>query len=158
MKRIGILALVISVILTSCNGQKKTEKAELSKETINPKTNIIVNKEYDDKGNLIRYDSTYSSYYSNIKNDSLLGDSVFNNFKDYFNQNYGFSNQPYFNNFFFEDSLLKYDFYKRDFFSNRFENNMEHMDHLFMEMDSLKNSFFNKQFQENEKGKSPKKE
>jgi hypothetical protein len=158
MKRIGILALVISVILNSCNGQKKTEKAELLNDTINPKTKIIVNKEYDDNGNLISYDSTYSSYYSNIKTDTLLGDSIFNNFKNYFNQNYGFSNQPYFNNFFFEDSLLKYDFYKRDFFSNRFDKNMEHMDHLFMEMDSLKNSFFNKQFQENEKGKSPKKE
>ena len=126
-------------------------------DTITPKTNIIVNKEYDDKGNLIRYDSTYSSYYSNIETNKLLGDSVLNNFKNYFNQSYGFSNQPYFNNFFFEDSLLKYDFYKRDFFSNRFENNMEHMDKLFMEMDSLKNSFFYQQFQNTDKGKNTQK-
>jgi len=157
MKSIGILALAISIILNSCNGQKKTEKTELLNDTITPKTNIIVNKEYDDKGNLIRYDSTYSSYYSNIETNKLLGDSVLNNFKNYFNQSYGFSNQPYFNNFFFEDSLLKYDFYKRDFFSNRFENNMEHMDKLFMEMDSLKNSFFYQQFQNTDKGKNTQK-
>jgi len=157
MKHIGIVALAISIILNSCNGQKKTEKTELLNDTITPKTNIIVNKEYDDKGNLLRYDSTYSSYYSNIVNDTLLGDSVFNNFKNYFNQSYGFSNQPYFNNFFFEDSLLKYDFYKRDFFSNRFENNMEQMDKLFMEMDSLKNSFFYQQFQNTDKGKNTQK-
>lgn len=157
MKRIGILALAISIILNSCNGQKKTEKTEMSKDTITPKTNIIVNKEYDDKGNLIRYDSTYSSYYSNIVHDTLLGDSVFNNFKNFFNQSYGFSNQPYFNNFFFEDSLLKYDFYKRDFFSNRFQNNMEQMDKLFNEMDSLKNNFFYRQFQNTDKEKNTQK-
>jgi len=126
-------------------------------DTITPKTNIIVNKEYDDKGNLIRYDSTYSSYYSNIETNKHLGDSVFNNFKNYFNQSYVFSNQPYFNNFFFEDSLLKYDFYKRDFFSDRFQNNMDHMDKLFMEMDSLKNSFFYQQFQNTDKGKNTQK-
>ena len=116
MKRLGILAFAISIILNSCNGQKKTDETEMINDTINPKTNIIVNKEYDDDGNLIRYDSTYSSYYSNIEADTILGDSLFNNFKDFFNQNYGFSNQPYFNNFFFEDSLLQYDFYKRDLF------------------------------------------
>lgn len=158
MKRIGILAIAISMILNSCNGQKKTEKTEILNDTITPKTNIIVNKEYDEKGNLIRYDSTYSSYYSNIETDTILGDSVFNNFKNFFNQNYGFSNQPYFNNFFFEDSLLKYDFYKRDFFSNRFQNNMEHMDKLFMEMDSLKNNFFYRPFEDIKKGENPKKE
>ena len=158
MKRIGILALAISLILNSCNGQKKTEKTEMAKDTITPKTNIIVNKEYDDEGNLIRYDSTYSSYYSNIVTDILLGDSVFSNFKNFFNQSYGFSTQPYFNNFFFEDSLLKYDFYKKDFFSNRFQNNMEKMDKLFMEMDSLKNSFYCRQYQNIDKGKNIKKE
>lgn len=158
MKRIGILAIAISIILNSCNGQKKTEKTESLNDTINPKTNIIVNKEYDDEGNLIRYDSTYSSYYSNIETDTLLGDSVFSNFKNYFNQSYGFSNQPYFNNFFFEDSLLKYDFYKKDFFSNRFQKNMEQMDKLFMEMDSLKNNFFNRPLNEIKKGENLKKE
>ncbi len=157
MKRIGILALAISLILNSCNGQKKTEKTEMAKDTITPKTNIIVNKEYDDEGNLIRYDSTYSSYYSNIVTDTLFGDSVFSNFKNFFNQSYGFSTQPYFNNFFFEDSLLKYDFYKKDFFSNRFQNNMEKMDKLFMEMDSLKNSFYYRQYQNLDKGKTPQK-
>jgi hypothetical protein len=158
MKRIGILAVAISIILNSCNGQKKTEETEMLLDTITPKTNIIVNKEYDDEGNLIRYDSTYSSYYSNIETDTLLRDSVFNNFKNFFNHNYGFSNQPYFNNFFFEDSLLKYDFYKKDFFYNRFQENMERMDKLFFEMDSLKNSFFYRQFQENKNTKDPKKE
>jgi hypothetical protein len=123
----------------------KEKKDNLTKNA--PKTDIKVNKEYDEKGNLIRYDSTYSSYYSNILNDTVLEDSIFNKFKSQFNQKYLFSQKSYFNDFFFQDSLLKYDFYKNDFFSERFKNNMQRMDMLFLEMDSMKNYFFEKQLQ-----------
>jgi hypothetical protein len=143
MERTIILILTISLTLSSCIGQtKKSEKQ--SKENL-PKTSIKVNKEYDKNGNIIKYDSTYSSYYSNIKDNSNLKDSVMEEFKNHFNQSYFFSNQPFFRNFFFQDSLLMYDFYKRDFFYNRFRNNMERMDSLFRGMDLMKNDFFNKQ-------------
>jgi hypothetical protein len=85
-------------------------------------------------------------YYSNIKNDTSLRDSIFHCFKNQFNQSYFFSNNPYFNDFIFQDSLLKYDFYKKDFFSNRFRDNMRRMDSLFWGTDSMKNNFFNQQF------------
>ena len=138
-----IIVVAISLTVASCNGQvKKTETQ--SKKNL-PQTSIKVNKEYDKNGNIVKYDSTYSSYYSNIKGDSSLLDSNFNNFKKQFNQSYFFSNQPFFKNFFFEDSLLKYDFYKKDFFYNRFRNNMERMDSLFKGMDEMKNNYFNKQ-------------
>jgi len=39
-----------------------------------------------------------------------------------------------------------YDFYKDDFFENRFKNNMEMMQKMFKDMDSLKNHFFKEQF------------
>ena len=146
MKRTGHIVLAFLLSLSSCNGQSGKGKKDTSAKNA-PKTDIKVNKEYDKNGNLIRYDSTYSSYYSNILNDSVLGDSIFNNFKSKFNQKYLFSQQPYFNDFFFQDSLLKYDFYKNDFFSNRYKNNMQRMDELFLEMDSMKNLFFKKQFQ-----------
>jgi len=143
MRTTLLAVLAISIALSSCNGQtmKKENKA---KETA-PQTNIKVNKEYDKNGNLIRFDSAYSSYYSNIKGDSVLKDSIFNNFKNQFNNSYFFSNQPYFKDFFFADSLLKYDFYKKDFFYNRFRQNMERMDSLFRGMDIVKNDFYNKQ-------------
>jgi len=142
--RTTILAvLAVSIALTGCNGQTLNKESK-SKGTA-PQTNIKVNKEYDKNGNLIRFDSAYSSYYSNIKGDSILKDSIFNNFKSQFNNNYFFSNQPYFKDFFFADSLLKYDFYKKDFFYNRFRQNMERMDSLFRGMDIVKNDYFNKQ-------------
>jgi hypothetical protein len=144
MKRIGYLTIAFLLCLGSCNGQSVKEKKETADKNL-PKTDIKVNKEYDKDGNLIRYDSTYSYFYSNILNDTILGDSIFSNFKNQFNQQYFFSQKPYFNDFFFQDSLLKYDFYKNDFFSNRFKNNMQQMDKLFMEMDSIKNYYFQQQ-------------
>jgi len=147
MKRLGAfsIAFIISLGLISCNGQSGKEKKEAPDKNL-PQTDVKVNKEYDEKGNLIRYDSTYSAYYSNISNDTTLRDSIFTNFKNQFNQRYFFSQEPFFQDFFFQDSLLKYDFYKNDFFSNRFRNNRQGMDSLFLKMDSLKNDFFHKQF------------
>jgi hypothetical protein len=146
MIRIGVLAIAISFALTSCNGQIKKQEKEGNAKIDIPKTNIKVDKQYDEKGNLIKYDSTYSYYYSNVKSDTILRDSIFNNFKNAFNQRYFFSKDPFFSDFFFIDSLLKYDFYRKDFFVNRYRNNMNRLDSLFWGMDSLKNSFFNKQF------------
>ena len=145
MIRTGILALALSLTLNGCNGQIKDEKS-VKTENPDPNTHVSVNKEFDDNGNLIRYDSTYSYFYSNIKDDTLLEDSILNAFKEHFNHQYNFSTQSFFNNLFFEDSLLFYDFYKDEFFSNRFQQNMEFMNDLFKEMDSLKNSFYFKQF------------
>jgi hypothetical protein len=140
-----LIAIALSVTLISCNGQTN-KKSENDKSTAEPQTNIKVDKQYDSNGNLIKYDSSYSFYYSNIKDDKNMGDSIFSNFKSQFNRKYSFSTDPYFSDFFFQDSLLKYDFYKKDFFLNRFRNNMKMMDSLFWGMDSLKNSFFSKQF------------
>jgi hypothetical protein len=145
MIRMGLIAIALSVTLISCNGQTN-KKSENDKSTAKPQTNIKVDKQYDSNGNLIKFDSSYSYYYSNIKDDKNVGDSIFSNFKNQFNQKYSFSANPYFNDFFFQDSLLKYDFYKKDFFLNRFRNNMKMMDSLFWGMDSLKNNFFGRQF------------
>jgi len=156
MIRIDLIVIALSVALISCNGQTKKEKSSGGDPSGNPQTSIKVDKKYDSNGNLIKYDSTYSYYYSNIQNKENLMDSVFNNFKSEFNQKYFFSRNPYFDDLFFQDSLLKYDFYRKDFFINRFRNNIRMMDSLFWGMDSLKNSFFNKQFIIPEPVKPPK--
>jgi hypothetical protein len=145
MKSIGLFAIALSVTLYGCNGQAGKTEEDITASNI-PQTNIKVDKQYDKDGNLLKYDSTYSYYYSNVKSDINLRDSILNNFKNQFNKRYFFSEDPFFNDLFFEDSLLMYDFYKKDFFLNRFRNNMNRMDSLFRDMDSLKNNFFNKQF------------
>lgn len=139
-----VMLLAVVFTFSSCTGQEKEKKENESQ----PKTNVVVNKEYDDNGNLIKYDSTYSYYYSNIEKDTFLMDSILNDFKGHFNENFYFSNRPYFNDLFFDDSLMGYDFYKSNFFLNRYKTNMERMQNLFMEMDSIKNKFFKNQFNE----------
>ena len=147
MQKLIISFVILLIGLSGCSGQKTDDN--LSKNNSNkPLTDIKVNKEYDKDGNLIRFDSTYSYYYSNVENDTILKDSIFNNFKNYFNEMYNFSNDPFFNNSFFQDSLLEYDFYRNDFFINRFKKNQMQMNKLFFDMDSIKNEFFNRQFKE----------
>ncbi len=141
----SIVCLAFVFLFSSCQGQIKKDKEELSNE-INPQTTISVNKEYDKNGNLIRYDSTYAMYYSSIQDDSIRGDSIYQNFRDYFNQRYFFSESPFFSEYFFLDSMLHDGFYTNDFFSNRFLNDMERMNNIFRGMDSIKNRFFEQQF------------
>ena len=148
MKRIWILFIAVTLIFSSCNGQDKQIKNDkLSAVKNAPQEDIKVNKEYDKDGNLIRYDSTYTYFYTNIENDTIAEDSIFTNFKNLFDLQYPFSYKPYFNDLFFEDSLMKYDFYKKDFFIERFKQNIEQTEKMFQEMDSIKNHFFNEQFQ-----------
>jgi hypothetical protein len=144
--------IALSLIFSSCNGQgvnKDKNKNNTDSTFIGgnqPKEDVRVNKEYDKNGNLIRYDSTYTYYYSNIDGNKAKADSIFNNFRKMFDIQYPFSKKSYFDDLFFEDSLLHYDFYKKDFFSERFRQNWQRMDRLFLEMDSIKNKFFMEQF------------
>ena len=145
--------LLFSSVLSSCDGQDKVRKnnnnSDVLKQT-KPKTEIKVNKKYDENGNLVSYDSTYY-YYSNSGNDSLLRDSVIKNFKSFFNQEYHFSNDKFFRDFFFQDSILEQAFFSDDFFLRRFEKDQKQMNALFEQMDSLKNYFFNQQFNQQNK-------
>ncbi|MFN4122718.1 MAG: hypothetical protein ACK4GL_05360 [Flavobacteriales bacterium] len=149
--------IAFSLIFSSCNGQEtnfKNSKSLTDTASVSnnyPKENIKVNKEYDQNGNLIRYDSTYTYFYSNVDGNKAALDSIFNNFRNMFNHTYPFSTKPYFDNLFFQDSLLQYDFYKKDFFLNRYKQNMQQLDRLFLEMDSVKNKFFIEQFPEKRK-------
>lgn len=151
-KAVLISMLLFFMIATACNGQKSTKSEERKSEN-QPKTNIQVNKEYDEKGNLIRYDSTYSYYYSSAENDIHFRDSVLNQFKQNFNTRFQFFRDPFFEDFFYRDSLMNLDFFSNDFFENRFRDNFKRMNELMMEMDSMKNLFFREKLQESEKKK-----
>ncbi len=145
MKQI-IFSLFLSVLaLVGCNAQNQEGTGKINIDSTNiikPQTEVKVNKEYDDQGNLIRFDSTYSYSYSNIENDTLLEDSIMSNFKHHFNKSNYFSSDPFFTDLFFQDSLLQNDFYNNDFFIERFKQNHQKMNRLFFEMDSIKKHFF----------------
>lgn len=144
---------ILSIILMFCGCSKPNKQLnneEITDKKSAPIEDIVVNKEYDEDGNIIRYDSTYSSFYSNIKGDKNAEDSILKNFKSLFEKKYPFSFNPSFNDFFYRDSLMKFDFYKKDFFINRFKQNEKWSEKLFQEMDSIKDKFFDEQFPEPE--------
>lgn len=113
-----------------------------------PKTDIQVNKKFDDKGNLIQYDSTYSYFYSspNSRFNNINSDSVFKNFNEPFGNNFNDLFDENMNSIFFNDSLFKYDFYNKDYFSKRFQLNMRRFENMFKEMDSLKSDWLNQTY------------
>lgn len=122
---------------------KEEQKVYSSEKGENPKVAIKVNKKYDDRGNLIYLDSTYSYFYSSNGRDSIQisVDSAFKQFQSYYDKGFSSKIENKINELFWNDSLFKYDFLNKDFFSKRFELNRERMDKIFQEIDSLKNEF-----------------
>lgn len=145
MKKIIAFTMLLAFSLTACNGQNQTEKVSENLDTIKPKINTKVYKKYDEDGNLISVDSTYSYFYSNIENDSLLEQKFFKDFKFGFDDNFNRLDSIMSSNFFNDDLFKMHDFYTDDFFRNRFKMNDSSVEEIFKRMDSLKNSYYLKQ-------------
>ena len=143
MKNLSILLIVF--FLSACNGQTKSNKEAQKNDTIKPQTKITVHKEYDEQGNLISLDSTYSYFYSNIKNDSILEREIFDKFKLDFDNRFQSMDSLFMKDFFNESPFRINDFYTEDYFQQNFKLHQERINDMFKRMDSLKNSFYKKQ-------------
>ena len=127
MKKYGIL--VLSALLTmSCSSQEnKTEdnaqmKGNEEQLTETPKGSWKINKEFDEDGNLIRYDSIYS-WSSNTDLDDLATldkDSVLQSMQSRFYRSFSDFNREGYPAFFSEDSLFTKQFFTDDFFESEF--------------------------------------
>jgi hypothetical protein len=137
-----VIALTLLFSIASCQVKKKQPETKAEKKTVQPKVDIKVNRQYDDKGNLIGFDSTYSSYYSTYRGDTALMDSLFKKFDFSFNRKHPSILDEHFGKLFFEDSLFYHDFFHDDFFRKRYELNDPFMRREMMKMDSIKNEFF----------------
>lgn len=152
------MAAALVASFPACNAQEgqhhkvPTDKKGIVQNVDTPKVDIRVNKQYDDKGNLIAYDSTYSSVYNSVAGDSLGMDSLFQGFQRNFGQRFPFLNDPGFNDLFFQDTLMHNDFFHDDFFQKRMELNQRYMQRMMAEMDSLKQQYFRGQGNKAEKG------
>ena len=137
----------IMLNLSACNGQPTTDGTTASIDTLaqrqdTPQVDVRVNKQYDDDGNLIAYDSSYTSVYQRRSGDAAFMDSVFKDFMPGFGMRYPFLNDPGFNSLFFPDTSFHRDFFHHDFFQKRMEMNHRHMQRMMERMDSLKNQYF----------------
>ncbi len=148
--------LVIPVMLASCNaqtGNKNDNKNENQPEMGNvmknkPKVDIQVNKKYDDNGNLIGYDSTYTWTYSNMTGDtvSVDADSVITHFMPNVGMNFPELNDPFFNDVFMNDTTLYNHFFNPNYYQDVWGQQNKEMNRIFREMDSLKSAFFNQHY------------
>ena len=146
--KLYILFLTCSILLFSaCNGfPQKKERTEIStihrNEKGKPEVTIKVNKHFDKKGNLVSFDSTYTTYYSNSTVNKKMMDSLVQEFKKPFSEQFPLAKDKYFNTLFFTDSLINGDFFHEDFFRKRMELNDEYMRKMVEQMDEFKNDFF----------------
>lgn len=140
--------MICFMFLTSCEAQNGKDQSNIQPNpntgtlTHEPQVSISVNKKYDENGNQIGFDSTYTSYYSNIEGDTAMMDSLFNTFSPLYKKHVPLIFNQQMENMFFNDSLFYDDFFHTDFFRRRFEINQYHFKQMMDEMDSLKNQFY----------------
>ena len=153
-KFLMITAVLVLVAFGSFSFNKfKSRQQDLpGKDTVNtnPKIDIKVEKEYDDDGNIIRYDSTYTYVYrhSDGNLEELNMDSIFNNFKPYFFDN-GFDiMQSPFDGFFDKDTLYQKHFFDSDYFMQQFNRQKFQFEDMIREMDSLRNRYLKELYPE----------
>ncbi|MEZ4740171.1 MAG: hypothetical protein R2818_12660 [Flavobacteriales bacterium] len=151
----GMMVLCAIMLNLSACSQDGTKKEPVPKDTEavidTPKVDIQVNKRYDEAGNLIAFDSTYTSIYRGRTGDQAFLDSVFRDFKPMFRSRYPFLEDPGFNDLFFQDSLMHHDFFHDDFFRRRMQLNEEYLQRMMEEMDAMKNDYLDQQMQRHER-------
>ncbi|AUS06611.1 hypothetical protein [Pseudotamlana carrageenivorans] len=123
----SLILIAVGLLVASCNGQNKEGNtmapSEKNKDAVEaPKGSWKVDKEFDEHGNLIRYDSIYSwSSNDTFKDVSpFTRDSLMQNFKSKFYSNYSRFENEGFKNMFSQDSLFSKQFFNDDFFGSSF--------------------------------------
>src|SRR5215216_6317038 len=121
------------------NAERTASNDSLSK----PKVNIQVNRRFDQQGNLIGFDSTYSTLYSSIQGDTAAIDSAMRGFNTFFRKSNPSFFNDHFNPLFLDDSVRYPDFFHHDFFMKQYQLNDAYMKDMIQRMDSIKNQFYN---------------
>lgn len=118
--------LLISLVLFSFVSQNKVGDSfvpdkEDSLKANQPKVDVKVNKKFDENGNLIQYDSSYSIIYSSPGTDiqfyNMDNDSLMAMMRNHMKMNNMFGNDPFFDNF-SGFGLNQNDFFNMDPFEN----------------------------------------
>lgn len=149
---------VLALLLSSCDGNTNGQSGDFENNQTEslqkPKIDIKVNRRYDEKGNMIGFDSTYTSYYSNISGDTLQMDSLMGSFDRYFREDHSTFFRKQFDPLFFSDSTRYPDFFHDDFFMKRYELNDSYFRDMMHRMDSIKNNFYKEHSKVEKKSKN----
>ena len=146
----ALMSMCLSLlVVTGCNAQTAKSKSQSFNDTSSrPRVEWKVNKQYDDKGNIIGYDSTYTWSYSTKSGKGLpvSADSVMNSFRRQFNTDF----PDLFNNSFggpvWNDSLFYNDFLKPDYFMRKYHDHYFDMEQMMRSLDSMRNGFLRQHY------------
>lgn len=137
-----IILLIIVLLNTNCKGQNNNElknknstnKSEYASKQ--PKGSWEVNKEFDENGNLIKYDSIYSWSSSSKYNDlnNMEKDSILQSLKSKFFKNYSHFENEGFDDIFSDDSLFSKHYFNNDFFNSDFGQDFMDIDKITEQM------------------------
>jgi len=144
MKRV-MFTLLLGMMISGCNAQDKGKSGNETpvKDTVAttiPKATWKVDKEVDENGNIIRYDSIYSYSYGNL--DSIpFGmdlDSIMKRIPFFSHGNLSsFMSDRYPGHIFERDSLMPGNRFFEEFFERQRGDNFSDMKQLMQQMDSL---------------------
>ncbi len=145
----NIVSLFLMLALLSCNAQDKEKKnsdKDQNLSTVQPKEKWDVKREYDEQGNLIRYDSVYTWQYSTIEGDTIHEnlDSIMDTFRRHFEYTAPFAWDKYFSYFPRMDSLYMNDFFADDYYLRNWRRQNLELEEFIRQIDSSRNSFLRK--------------
>ncbi|MCB4797796.1 hypothetical protein [Neotamlana laminarinivorans] len=136
MKTLKVIP-ILCLLCFSCSAQEKQQNKSDSQ--LKPNENVQVNKEYDEFGNLIKYDSIYSYSYSS---GNKINDSLKLQFQQHF-KNHSIFSDSFFDDFFKTDSITG-SFNHKNFFFDGFTSQDQQIKSMMKRMDSIQQLFFNK--------------
>lgn len=156
------LVLLFAVLsLAGCNGQehKEKKKEEQSEVSEKPKGSWKVNREFDENGNLVRYDSIYSYSSTDELEDfaEMDRDSIFKSFQSQFSRSFRGFDPIMEGGFFTSDSLFMKNFFADDFFENDFGQDFKDLDQMHKRMQAMQRRFL-KRYHSGFKDQEPEKE
>lgn len=133
-----ILIFIVALLTVNCNGQNK--------ETKKPIGSWKVDKEFDEKGKLIRYDSIYSwSSNDKIRNlSSVERDSLLQSIKSKFYNNYSDFAKDGFEDIFLQDSVFNKQYFNNNFFESDFGKELMDIDKIRQQMINRQQEFLKK--------------
>ncbi|KPM32728.1 Hypothetical protein I595_1155 [Croceitalea dokdonensis DOKDO 023] len=154
-----LTVFLASFFLISCQGQEDDKKNKELDHTLTeePKGNWRVLREFDDAGNLIRYDSTYSWSYSEGPANFKLrdGDSIFKSFRSQISKGFTGMADVFGDGLSEQDSLFMKPFFSDDFFENQFGKDFMDLDNIRQRMEAIQRRLLERHHLKLQKNEAP---
>ncbi|SDE16163.1 hypothetical protein SAMN05421636_103459 [Pricia antarctica] len=146
MKTYAIVSMA-ALLATGCSAQDKNkpEMAQNDHKPLKevPKGTWKVDKELDENGNMIKYDSIYSwssdNSLQNLTNEEM--DSIMQHFGAAFGERFGDLKDQDLAGFFNRDSLFTKEFFGKNFMDGNFDQHFSNLDDLREQMETLRQQF-----------------